>query len=91
MIRNDFLIGLLGTHSHNNVGLRSVQTCSLFHHTQDTLQFVTHSVLVMLVVVVGQAETEPSVVATVALGCLLDEVLRQAPVALVLVVVHLIA
>ena len=54
------------------------------------MQFVTHSVLVMLVVVVGQVETEPSVVATVALGCLLDEVLRQAPVALVLVVVRLI-
>jgi hypothetical protein len=59
MTRNDFLIDLLGSRSHNNVVQHFAQTCSLFHHTQDTMQFVMHSVLVMLVGVVAQVETAP--------------------------------
>lgn len=50
-----------------------------------------HSVLVMQVVVVAQVETESWVVAMVALGYSLDEVLQQEPVVAVPVVVHLTA
>jgi hypothetical protein len=40
------------------------------------MQFVMHSVLVMLVVVAAQVETASLVVARVALGCLLASVLQ---------------
>jgi hypothetical protein len=51
--------------------------------------FVMHSVLVIRVAVVAQVEIESLAVATVASDCLLDAVLQQAPVVVVLVVVHL--
>jgi hypothetical protein len=72
MSRNDFLLVLVDTHSHNIWLQRSVLPYSYYHHTQDTIEFDLHFVLWITVECMRAVALEPLVAVKVALEYLQD-------------------